>query len=131
MLDDKIRERVSETKSLEEVKEILKGYSNIDAERVWKESERHRSSMSKKNWMSMNLTPLAVTVTAIGKKDGCAATCEEGSWCWSNDKCEIFDVVYSKFWECCPDGHPHEYDINYRCLRCGHVHKTAGSYDDN
>lgn len=130
MLDDKFRERVSEAKSFEEVKEILKGYSNIAAERVWKESERRRSSMSEK--LDVNeLDAVSGGTNRDWKKDGCAATCEEGSWCWSNDKCEIFGVVYFKFWECCPDGHPHEYDLNYRCLRCGHVHKTAGSYDDN
>ena len=96
VLDDKFKERVSEAKSLEEVKEILKGYSNIDAERVWKEIERRRSSMSEKLDVD-ELDAVSGGTNRDWKKDGCSATCEEGSWCWSNDKCEIFDVIYSKF----------------------------------
>ena len=26
--------------------------------------------------------------------DGCAATVEPGSWCWSDDSCFVFDVTY-------------------------------------
>ncbi len=64
-------------------------------------------------------------------KDGCAATCEPGSRCWSNDKCIWGEYSYSNFWSACPDGSPHnmvfvEDDFmattpikRYKCSKCG------------
>ena len=55
------------------------------------------------------------------KKQGCAATCEWNSWCFSNDYCVVAAVTYDGFWETCPDGHAHEWDnTGYNCKRCGY-----------
>ena len=118
MLDDKIKERLAGARSLEEVKEILKGNSNIDPERVWKENERHRSLAHEK--LDLNeLDAVSGGADRDWKRDGCAATCEVGSWCSSNDYCVIWDVTYDNFWATCPDGHEHVFE-NCVCVRCGY-----------
>ena len=63
--------------------------------------------------------------------EGCAATCEEGSWCWSNDRCICIDVTYEEFHDACIDGGHHNYVYDhtkydpdhservYICTKCG------------
>ena len=53
--------------------------------------------------------------------DGCAATCETNSWCWSSDRCVIWDVTYDNFWATCPDGHAHKFDEHRQCIKCGYI----------
>ena len=104
--------------SLDEVKETLKDHPELNPERVWEEIDKHRSSDAEK----LDLNELE---SVSGGKDrdwvtqGCAATCEEDSWCWSIDRCDIWDVTYDRFFACCPDGKPHQYVDNV-CVRCGH-----------
>ena len=124
-MNDEWKAKLVHASSLDETKEILKGEERFDAERVWQEIENHRSSRSDK----LDLEELDAVSGGADRdwvKDGCAATCEDNSWCWSNDKCQIWDVTYSNFWTRCPDGHQHEYDSNHVCLRCGH---KGGYYD--
>ena len=128
-MNKELKERLNSANSLDEVKEILKDYPGFDAEKVYKEIENHRSKESEK----LDLNELDVVSGGADrdwKKDGCAATCEEGSWCWSNDRCQIWDVTYSDFWVCCPDGHAHEFDASHRCVRCGHI-SPYSDYSDN
>ena len=125
MLDDKIKERLAGARNLEEVKEILKDNSSIDPERAWKESERHRSLTHEK----LDLNELG-GADRDWKRDGCAATCEWDSWCWSNDSCLVWDITYDHFWECCPDGHEHVYEGTRFCVRCGYK-KPGGDFSEN
>ena len=95
-MDNELRARLAGARSLDETKEILNGHEGLNADRVWQEIERHRSKESDKLDMG------ELDAVSGGARDwpteGCAATCEESSWCWSNDACTIFDVVYDRFW---------------------------------
>ena len=119
MLDNKLRERLNEAKSLAEVKDILKEREDINAERAWQEIENHRSNMSERLDLG-ELDAVSGGADRDWKTDGCAATCEWQSWCWSNDNCIMFDVTYDNFWRTCPDGHDHVFDYNGNCTRCGY-----------
>ena len=117
MLDSKLKEKLEGVHSLDEVKDVLKERSDIDAERLWRELENHRSQKSDLLDLS-ELDAVSGGADRDWKKDGCAATCEASSWCGSNDFCMIWDVTYDNFWVCCPDGHDHVFVDNV-CTRCG------------
>ena len=129
MLNNELKSKLANAETLEEVEALLKGEPNLDPKKVYEELRRHRSEEAEK----LDLDELdAVSGGAVRDwaKDGCAATCEEGSWCWSNDRCQFWDVTYCNFWKRCPDGHHHEYDGNSVCVRCGHIKGYAG-WEDN
>ena len=128
MKDQTLITRLAGAESLTEVQDILKGRSDIDAERAWQEIESHRSNMSERLDLE-ELDAVSGGADRDWKKDGCAATCEQGSWCGSNDFCMIWDVTYDNFWACCPDGHEHVLH-NRVCTRCGYE-KPGGDYNDN
>ena len=118
MHDETLRERLGEASSLHEVEEILGKGSTIDAERVWQEIENRRSLGSEKLDLD-ELDSVSGGADRDWEKDGCAATCDWQSWCWSNDNCIVFDVTYSNFWRTCPDGHDHVFNDIKVCTRCG------------
>ena len=123
-MDEVMRTKLSEAKDLAEVQSVLPGISDSDSEKIWEEIERHRSNASEK----LDLDELD-SVSGGADRDwatqGCAATVEVGSWCWSNDHCAIFDVTYDNLWSTCPDGHPHEFSDEDICVRCGIRKGTA------
>ena len=47
-MDNELRTKLAEARSLDETKEILKGHEGLDAERVYQEIERHRSKESER-----------------------------------------------------------------------------------
>ena len=57
-------------------------------------------------------------------KEGCSATVEPGSWCWTDDACFIWDTVYTNKPTCyCSKcgGVMYEYFPEmFRCIDCGH-----------
>ena len=119
MLDNQLREKLNQAKSLDEVKEILEGRSGLDAEKVWKEIEKHQSAKAEK----LDLDELDAVAGGADRdwiKDGCAATCEPHSWCDSNDYCYCWDVTYDNFWATCPDGRSHSFAMGNICTRCGY-----------
>ena len=114
-----LKEELRNAQSLEEVERLLKGRRGVDPKRAWEELERHRSSQAEK----LDLNELDAVSGGADRdwvKDGCAATCEFDSWCWSNDRCLSFDVTYDSFWLKCPDGQDHIF-VNLKCTRCGFV----------
>lgn len=118
MADEKLMGQVMSASSLDEVKESLKDHPELNPERVWEEINKHRSSDAEK--LDLNeLDSVSGGKDRDWIRDGCAATCEEDSWCWSNDRCDIWDVTYDRFFACCPDGKPHQY-VDSVCVRCGH-----------
>ena len=127
-MDKNLRKKLSVAKDLAEVKSILPDASNSDCERIWAEIEKHRSDKIEKLDFE-ELDAVSGGADRDWKRDGCAATCESGSWCWSNDFCMAWDVTYDNFWTCCPDGHEHVYK-KYVCTRCGYE-KPHGDYNDN
>ena len=129
MINSNLRGKLSQASSLEDVKSILKGHPAPDAKRVWAEIENHRSLRSEK----LDLDELDAVSGGADRdwvKDGCAATCEFSSWCWSNDRCLSFDITYDSFWVKCPDGHDHIFS-NLTCTRCGFVEPYEGYCDDD
>ena len=117
MANAELKSKLAAAKSFDEVKEILKERSEINAEQVWKEIENHRSNKSDK----LDLDELDAVSGGFDRdwlKDGCAATCERSSWCSSNDWCQIWDVTYDHFWDVCPDGRKHIFEDGV-CIRCG------------
>ena len=118
-MPNELREKLNNAKSLDEVKEIVKGQPGLDAEKIWAEIERHQSNKSEKLDLE-ELDAVSGGADRDWQKDGCAATCEYGSWCGSNDYCQIWDVTYDNFWKTCPDGHEHEYK-DHVCIRCGYA----------
>ena len=123
-MEKEIKAKLANAKSLEEAKEILNGHADIDPERVWEEIERHRSNWNEK----LDLDELDAVAGGARDyaKEGCAATVEVGSWCWSNDHCMHWDVTYVNLWSVCPDLKPHEF-VNGKCRRCGITEETANS----
>ena len=119
MLGKELKDQLSQANGLEEVKGILGKDSEIDAERAWKEIENHRSGRNERLDLD-ELDAVSGGADRDWQKDGCAATCDWQSWCWSNDNCIVFDVTYSNFWRTCPDGHDHVFDSNGNCTRCGY-----------
>ena len=118
MVNKELRAKLLEAENLEEVKDIIRDNPELNAERLWQEIEKHKSAKSEK--LDLNeLDAVSGGADRDWKKQGCAATCEESSWCGSNDWCYCWDVTYDNFWKTCPDGHDHVYDGNI-CVRCGH-----------
>ena len=123
-MENEIKAKLANAKSLEEAKEILNGHADIDPERVWEEIERHRSNWNEK--LDLNELDAVAGGARDYAKEGCAATVEVGSWCWSNDHCMHWDVTYVNLWSVCPDLKPHEF-VNGKCRRCGITEETANS----
>ena len=118
MLNAELKEKLIHSESPEEVKELLSKRPDLDAERVWQEIGRHRSTHQEKLDLE-ELESISGGADRSWTKDGCAATCEYDSWCGSNDFCYCFDVTYDDFWATCPDGHKHVYEHG-QCVRCGY-----------
>ena len=120
-----LKTKLSKASSLEEVKGMLGAGSGVDAERLWREIEKHRSGQSER--LDLNeLDSVSGGADRDWVKEGCAATVEIGSWCWSNDHCVMFDVTYDNLWATCPDGKPHEF-VDGHCVRCGYNKGSAVS----
>ena len=124
MRNDALKGKLADARSLAEVREILRGRPELDPEKVFRELQNHRSIQSEKLELA-ELDAVSGGADRDWVKDGCAATCEVGSWCGSNDFCIYWDVTYANFWTTCPDGHEHVF-VDNTCTRCGFV--QGGSY---
>ena len=127
MLNEELKTRLNGAESLEEVKGLLNGEQNLDADRVWEELQGHRSSKSERLDLD-ELDSVSGGADRDWVKDGCAATCEPRSWCGSNDYCIFWDVTYDNFWAKCPDGHDHVW-VNDTCSRCGYTRQHVPGGD--
>ena len=135
-LANKVKNELNEAKSLEEVKEILcvAEYDNKElieeAEQIWKEIEEHRGEGDKE----LDVDELEAVSGGADRNwvtDGCAATCEEGSRCMSNDYCTLLEVTYEYFQDPCMGNHDykltgvftrklsHSKRYIYTCTKCG------------
>ena len=123
MISNEMKQKLKAAETVEEVKELLKDGPDLDPVRVYEEISKHRHADAEK----LDLEELDAVSGGADRdwvKDGCAATVEIGSWCWSNDHCVAFDVTYDNLWATCPDGKPHEF-VDCRCVRCGYNQGTA------
>ena len=100
--------KLENAQSVEEAAELLKadGQDETQAERLWQELEKRRGNAEQE----LSLAELEAVTGGASRDwatDGCAATVEPGSWCWTNDKCVWWSVTYD---------HP---PTSYKCSRCG------------
>ena len=122
MINNEAKRKLKGAKTLEEVKELLKDEPGLDPVRVYEEISKHCHAAEK---LDLNeLDAISGGADRDWVKEGCAATVEIGSWCWSNDHCVMFDVTYDNLWATCPDGKPHEL-VDGHCVRCGYNEGTA------
>ena len=100
------------------MKSLLKDNPEINSEQVWSKLQKRHFGKAEK--LDLNeLDAISGGADRDWQKDGCAATCEVGSWCGSNYKCIIWDVTYCHFWHTCPDGHEHVFEGGVYA-RCGY-----------
>ena len=95
-LTDELKTKLLAAQDVNEVTALLKaegqGISPEDAERLWEEIFRKRE----KDGKELSLDELeAVSGGRDYEKEGCAATVEPDSWCWSDDEC-FLDEVFSQ-----------------------------------
>ena len=135
-ITNELKAKLLAAKSAEEVTELVKAdgqeITAEDAAHLWEEITRKREQ----NGKELSLDELEAVSGGADRdwlEDGCAATVEPGSSCWSNDACNKWDVVYdhkpSK--NTCPacginlyvdhEEHRSEITIYYRCIKCGYV----------
>ena len=129
MTTTETRAKLENAKNIEEVKAILAeagtAYTPEEADHILHEIERRKQD-GKRKLDQAEMDAVAGGADRNWAKDGCAATCEWGSWCGSNDYCYLFSVTYDDYYITCPDGHQHEFKDKV-CQRCGY---SFVSYDD-
>ena len=119
MINEATQKAITEQKSklmlaesIDEIKDIITKaggeISTEDAEHLWNEIKHVKESRGQEI-DDDEMDAVAGGADRDWVKDGCAATCEPGSWCGSNDKCLSWSVTYDNFWKTCPDGTPHEW----------------------
>ena len=74
------------------MKGLLSKCPDLDAERIWQETEAHRSGKHEKLDLD-ELDAVSGGREHGWKREGCAATCEEDSWCGSNDYCMMSPTI--------------------------------------
>ena len=104
-----LKSRLLTAQSAEEAAELVKAdgqeITPEDAVRIWEEISRKRE----KDGKELSLDELeAVSGGRDYEIEGCAATVEPDSLCWSDDRCYLDDVYYE---------HP---PCKKLCPRCGH-----------
>ena len=120
-LPDELKAKLMEAQRAEEVAGLLReaGGDAALSERLWVELTHKRETDGKE----LSLDELAAVSGGECRdwaKQGCAATVEPGSWCWSDDKCALVSVLYE-----------HSPLMNSRCVQCGsyvykYIYKPSG-----
>ena len=109
IITKELKAKLLAAQDVNEVTALLKaegqGISPEDAERLWEEILRKRE----KDGKELSLDELeAVSGGRDYETEGCAATVEPDSLCWSDDECFLDEVSYQ---------HPPRKKL---CPRCGH-----------
>ena len=106
-LTNELEAKLLAAHSAEEAAALLRsaGVDKPLAERIWQELAHQRASDDKE--LSLNELEAVAGGTRDWVTEGCAATVEPGSWCWSNDHCAVVVEHY--------DNTP----VSVNCPRCG------------
>ena len=95
-ITNELKAKLLAAQSEEEVTELLKANGREitaeDAARLWDEITGKREADGKE--LSLDELESISGGNRNWVTDGCAATVEYGSWCWSDDKCVNWDVTY-------------------------------------
>ena len=131
-ITQEMRARLIRAKDQEEVRAILgPEAAEEEIERVWQEIQHHRPAEGLEAVEDDELEAVSGGADRDYGEQGCAATVEEGSHCWSDDKCNYWAVTYGNY-DPCPNGtsesRNHEwelYDDEYfyrcKCKKCGKI----------
>ena len=124
MAIDPISGKLKNAQDPEQVLELLKEegceISQEGAERIFQEITHLRER-------ELSLDELEAVAGGADRDwldQGCAATVEPGSWCWSNDNCVVWDVTYdhAPTEKTCQEcgGMMYYADMNlFKCIVCG------------
>ena len=127
-----LRGKLIRAGNLEEVRAILgPNAKKAEIDRAWREIEAHRPADGLETVDDDELEAVSGGADRDWEKEGCSATVEEGSHCWSDDYCIWVDVTYSNY-DPCPKGGNHDwkkitkYEFNLpqyyiQCKKCGEL----------
>ena len=98
-MTNELKAKLLTAKSAEEMTALVKAagqeITEEDAARLWEEITRKRAQDGKE------LSPDELEAVSGGARNwasnGCKATVEDDSWCWSSDACYYNEVVYVDF----------------------------------
>ena len=128
-IDGDLKSRLLKAKSAEQIIEMIRESGQEikaeDAERMFQEISKFQEGSE---LSADELEAVSGGADRDWQNDGCAATVEQGSWCWSDDACAIFDVTYENmpktFCTRCGAGMTKEIDgvyAKYTCTFCGKI----------
>ena len=122
---EELKKKVMKAASAEEVMEIVRAAGDvITAEEANQFFETLKKSRADQELSLDELEAVSGGYDRDYLTDGCSATVEPGSWCWSDDYCYEFDVTYYNH----PMGHCEKCGgVCYhtvaqwgKCVKCGH-----------
>ena len=106
---EELKKKALEAASAEEIMEILKAAGEeITAEEAAQFFEKAQAQKTDRELSLDELEAVSGGSDRNWLTDGCSATVEIGSWCWSDDTCIRYDVTYDNL----PSHH---------CSKCGGV----------
>ena len=128
-ITNELKAKLLSAKSAEEVAELVKNDGQEikaeDADHLFQEITRFKEGSELSD---EELEAVSGGADRDWQNDGCAATVEQGSWCWSDDACAICDVTYENmpktFCPRCGAGMTKEIDgeyAKYTCTLCGKI----------
>ena len=108
-----LRRRLFHAGDKEEVRAIL-GLETTEEEidRVWWEIEAHRPAAGLEDVDDDELEAVSGGADRDWETEGCSASVEYGSKCWSDDYCSLLSVTYDNY-DPCPKGGRHDWKLLY------------------
>ena len=128
-IDGELKSRLFKAQSAGQVMEIIKKSGQEitaeDADHLFQEISRLKECSE---FSDDELEAVSGGVDRDWQNDGCAATVEPDSWCWSDDACAICDVVYENNPKSiCPKCGAYMMKVidgvyaKYTCTKCGNI----------
>ena len=124
-ITEELKEKLLKANSEEEVKAILGDQATEEEiSLAWQEIERHRPAEGLEEVEDDELAAVSGGADRDYLTDGCSASVEAGSHCWSDDSCVHWDVTYDNEEYACGINKPHQWDV----VVYGASSKRAGMY---
>ena len=100
---NELLDQIKDAKSREEIESHLKdaqvAYTSDDLDKFWLKVSGTPVDVSELSDDEMDAVAGGDDIDL--NREPCAATVENGSWCWSNDACKMFEVTYKNWWAVC------------------------------